>query len=82
MAQQGLSYNDDTKIVRIPIKVKEAIDNAKPPGIELWKFTADVIMLGLAALKDMRGNKATADVASYESTTQLVDAYRRTRTAK
>lgn len=66
MATVPHSYSTDTKIVRIPIKVKLAVDKAKPPGIELWKFTADVLLIGLAAIEQMKGTKEYERLTQYD----------------
>lgn len=54
------------KIIRIPFDVKENLDKSRPNGVELWKFTGDVIQIGLFALEQLKGTKEYERLARYD----------------
>lgn len=65
------SYIVDSKVLRVPPYVKDALDKAKPEGIELWKFSSDMIMLGLAVAEEMKGDKRLEGILRYDTTDVL-----------
>ena len=73
MDKPFMSYTADTKIVRIPADVKAQLDKAKPAGIEMWKFTADVITVGLTVLAEMKDHKELEKITQYQVTSLLTD---------
>lgn len=68
------SYLQDAKVVRIPENVKKQLDNAKPDGIESWKFAADIILLGLAAYRQLKKKKTLQEITEYKMGAQLLSS--------
>jgi hypothetical protein len=72
MSARVYTYSTDTKMIRVSPEAKKAIEDAKQPGVEMWKFTSDVVFIGLAVLKRLRSQKKdVASIFNYDLTEQL-----------
>ena len=56
----------DSKIVRIPTTVKDELDAARPAGIEVWRWTADVIRMGLRTMAELQARKEKEGKTLYD----------------
>lgn len=68
------SYLHDAKFIRIPAEIKTRLDESKPPGIEAWKFAADMLVLGMAAYEQLKKNKDLQGLTGYKVAEELVSS--------
>ncbi len=66
MSPKPSAYDRETKYIRILADAKKALDETKPPGIELWKYASEVILFGLAKIKQMQESSEVAEILKYD----------------